>query len=116
MKSRKKVICGIAAMIMTLLCAILPAFSEGAEEIMIVEAETGELMGNTGVSGDGAIKWVEGFRTAGADSLSAEMTVTREGFYDIAVIQASLGGHKENQVLRWESVPAGDISGWTGLS
>ena len=99
MKSRKKVICGIAAMIMTLLCAILPAFSEGAEEIMTVEAETGELMGNTGVSGDGAIKWVEGFRTAGADSLSAEMTVTREGFYDIAVIQASLGGHKENQVL-----------------
>ena len=43
MKSRKKVICGIAAMIMTLLCAILPAFSEGAEEIMTVEAETGEL-------------------------------------------------------------------------
>ncbi len=99
MKGRKKVICGIAAMIMTLLCAILPAFSEGAEEIMTVEAETGELMGNTGVSGDGAIKWVEGFRTAGADSLSAEVTVTREGFYDIAVIQASLGGHKENQVL-----------------
>ena len=99
MKSGKKIICGIAAMIMALLCGILPAFAEGTEEMMIVEAETGDLQGSASVSGDGENQWVEGFHTAGKDAVTTEVTVNREGFYDIAVIQASQGGHKENQVL-----------------
>ena len=99
MKSSMKSICGIAAAVMTLLFIILSGTAEETGETMLVEAETGELKGHTAVAGNGGNQWVEGFKTAGEDSVSVEVPVSREGFYDIAVIQASQGGHKENPVL-----------------
>ena len=100
MDSRKKRLIRTAASVMAILClANVPAMGAGTEEGIIVEAETGIMSGNTRTAGSGGREWVEGFRQAGGDSFAAEAVITREGFYDIAVIQASQGGHKENPVL-----------------
>ena len=99
MKSMKNSFCGMAALIMILLCVLLPVSVKGTEETMIVEAETGMTEGHTVIAGDGENQWAEGFHTAGEDGITTEITVSREGFYDIAVVQASQGGHKENTVL-----------------
>ena len=82
-----------------LLLITFSAVGTGTGEGMTVEAETGELSGNTKIAGSGERKWVEGFQQAGSDFFAAEFSVAQEGFYDIAVIQASQGGHKENPVL-----------------
>ena len=82
-----------------LLLITFTAVGTGTGEGMTVEAETGELSGNTKIAGSGERKWVEGFQQAGSDFFAAEFSVAQEGFYDIAVIQASQGGHKENPVL-----------------
>ena len=82
-----------------LLLITFSAVGTGTGEGMTVEAETGELSGNTKIAGSGERKWVEGFQQAGSDSFAAEFSVAQEGFYDIGVIQASQGGHKENPVL-----------------
>ena len=89
MKSVKSSFCGMAAMGMMLLCVLLPVSVKGTGETMIVEAETGKPEGHTVIAGDGENQWVEGFHTAGEDGITTEVTVSREGFYDIAVIQAS---------------------------
>ena len=73
-----------------------PAMGAGTGEGMTEEAETGVMTGNTRAAGSGGCEWVEGFREAGSDSFAAEFSIAKEGLYDIAVIQASQGGHKEN--------------------
>jgi len=99
MKSMKSSFCGMAAMGILLLCVLLPVSVKGTGETMLVEAKTGTPEGHAVITGDGENQWVEGFHTAGEDGITMEIAVSREGFYDIAVVQASQGGHKENPVL-----------------
>ena len=89
----------MAAMGILLLCVLLPVSVKGTGETMLVEAKTGTPEGHAVITGDGENQWVEGFHTAGEDGITMEIAVSREGFYDIAVVQASQGGHKENPVL-----------------
>ena len=99
MKSMKSSFCGMAAMGILLLCVLLPVSVKGTGETMLVEAKTGTPEGHAVITGDGENQWVEGFHTAGEDGITMEIAVSREGFYDIAVVQASQGGPKENPVL-----------------
>ncbi len=100
MEPRMKHAIRTAVSALMILCLITaPAMGAGTGEGMTVEAETGVMAGNTRVAGSGGREWVEGFQQAGSDSFAAEFTIAQEGFYDIAVIQASQGGHKENPVL-----------------
>lgn len=75
-----------------------PACCETACEI-VAEAEDGVLHGNTSVREDREIRWVEGFRNPETDSVTITVAIPEPCFYDISVVQASMGGHKENPVI-----------------
>lgn len=79
---------------------LLPVCAAGeAAEALRFEAEDGSLTGHLKTGRKEGVIWVEGFTQAGADQLDIPAEVPAEGFYDVAVIQASQGGHKENPVM-----------------
>ncbi|MBR3493954.1 MAG: beta-mannosidase [Clostridia bacterium] len=82
------------------LMALLLVFSAGLAEpaALRVEAEDGVLEGNTQVKQSGSTLWVEGFQKPETDRVRIPVE-TEEGFYDVSVLLASAGGHKENPVL-----------------
>ncbi len=102
MMNRGKQVGGIAVIFLTaIVCIFLltPSAALGTgEEILLFEAEGGTLNGNTAVKSSGDTTWVEGFRSPGKDSVSIPVNTREEGFYDVSVILASDGGHKENPV------------------
>ena len=91
-----------AVFLSVLLFLCLMVFAESslgeAAEGFVFQAESGVLEGGTTVKESGGIRWVEGFQKAGTDSVKIPVTVSQEGFYDLSVILASMGGHKENPV------------------
>lgn len=69
-----------------------------ADEDLRFEAETGALLGSAQVRSSGDSEWVEGFRQAGKDGVEIPVTAGEDGSYDLIVILAGQGGHKENPV------------------
>jgi mannan endo-1,4-beta-mannosidase len=84
-----------------LLLMLLPAARGVGDraEGLVFEAESGVCHGGTVVRGDAGISWVEGFKDPETDSVSIPVTIGEEGFYDVTVVLASMGGHKENPLL-----------------
>ena len=97
-RRRRLAALSVLLMLNTLLCPVITGCrGEGTE--ITAEAEDGVLHGNTAVREDGETRWVEGFQNAETDKVSVPVTVPEEGFYDLSVLQASMGGHKENPVF-----------------
>ncbi len=69
---------------------------EGAAEKY--EFEDGALLGHAKTMTAGALGWVEGLTSEG-DGVTVTVSVPEEGFYDITVRQAGIGGYKENVLL-----------------
>ncbi len=92
-------------------CLVLLPLSAAAEPagVLRVEAEDGTRVGHTVVGQKDGTGWVEGFTTAGEDRVDIPVTVAEEGFYDVSVILASQGGHKENPVLL-DGQPIGTVA------
>ena len=104
-----------------LLLMLIPAARGAADkaEGLVFEAESGVCRGGTVVREDAGISWVEGFKDPETDSVSIPVTVAEEGFYDVTVVLASMGGHKENPLLldgQNIGTLVADETGFTGSS
>ena len=84
---------------LTLCCLLLPVSPTGtAENVIRLEAEDGVTCGNVRALSNSRRGWVEGFKDNG-DRVEVPLSISAGGLYDITVILASEGGHKENPLL-----------------
>lgn len=68
----------------------------GWDEASVFEAESGTLYGDCALSEDAT--YVTGF-TKDGDGVVIPVSVAETGFYDVALVSRSQGGHKENYLL-----------------
>ena len=67
--------------------------------VIQVEFEGGALSGQTSLAGIGGDKWVEMRGNGENDSVCVTFEIANEDVYDLALIQAGIGGYKENYLL-----------------
>ena len=79
------------ALVLTLACLTAAAEEAG---VIHAEFEDGVLAGNARVSGT----WVEGLQADG-DAVTVTVELPEAAFYDITVMQAGIGGAKDNSLL-----------------
>ncbi|MBQ8136561.1 MAG: hypothetical protein IJ174_03925, partial [Clostridia bacterium] len=88
---KKTALC-LALLLIVCLCAA------GAEEAAKYEFESGTLHGGAQTARLGETGWVEGLTKEG-DGVTVVIDAPSDGFYDLTVCQAGIGGYKENFLL-----------------
>ncbi|MBQ6175032.1 MAG: hypothetical protein IJK28_10450 [Clostridia bacterium] len=73
---------------------LIPEQEEGGNQRY--EFEEGELLGNVKTGTLGAVSWVELASNDENDGVTVTVNVAKDAFYDLTVVQAGIGGYKEN--------------------